>query len=365
MRAQLTALTLLALAAPAVAQSPQDDRPAYLISQMDDGPLKSKLAACAGQPIRQTNFSIAHRGAPLHYPEHSREGYLAAANMAAGIVECDVTFTADLQLVCRHAQDDLHSTTNILDTPLAEKCSSSDDCRTSDLTLDEFLALKATKADAAPGTLMTHADTLALFPSLGVKFTPELKAPKVQMPYKGMTQEAYAQKLIEAYKEAGIPPQQVWPQSFNLADILYWIEAEPTFGAQAVYLDGSFSLPGWSPMDATSWTHSMAELKAMGVNIIAPPLWVLATLEDGKIVPSLYAKEATAAGLQIITWTLERSGPLSSGGGWYYQSITDAITHDGATYQLLDMLAQEIGVTGVFSDWPATTSYYASCMGLP
>jgi glycerophosphoryl diester phosphodiesterase len=38
--------------------------------------------------------------------------------MGAGILECDVTFTRDRELVCRHAQCDLHTTTNILDTPL-------------------------------------------------------------------------------------------------------------------------------------------------------------------------------------------------------------------------------------------------------
>jgi glycerophosphoryl diester phosphodiesterase len=42
--------------------------------------------------------------------------------MGAGIVECDVTFTKDKELVCRHAQNDLHTTTNILATPLAAKC---------------------------------------------------------------------------------------------------------------------------------------------------------------------------------------------------------------------------------------------------
>ncbi len=28
------------------------------------------------------------------------------------------------------------------------------------------------------------------------------------------------------------------PQSFSLDDVLYWIEKEPEFGKQAVYLDG-------------------------------------------------------------------------------------------------------------------------------
>ena len=43
--------------------------------------------------------------------------------MGAGIIECDVTFTKDRELVCRHSQCDLHTTTNILTVPeLAAKC---------------------------------------------------------------------------------------------------------------------------------------------------------------------------------------------------------------------------------------------------
>ena len=34
--------------------------------------------------------------------------------MGAGVLECDVAFTKDRGLVCRHAQCDLHTTTNIL-----------------------------------------------------------------------------------------------------------------------------------------------------------------------------------------------------------------------------------------------------------
>lgn len=100
------------------------------------------------------------------------------------------------------------------------------------------------------------------------------------------------------------------------------------------------------------------------MNFIAPPLFVLLALEDGKIVPSAYAKAARDAGLDIITWTLERSGPLASGGGWYYQSVSPAIDGDGRMLEVLDVLARDVGVKGVFSDWPATTSFYASCMGL-
>lgn len=386
----------LAVAADGIEVGP---RPYFLVDQMKDGALKSKLQACAGEPLKRTLFSIGHRGAALMFPEHTRESYTAAARMGAGIVECDVTFTKDKQLVCRHAQNDLHTTTNILVTPLAAKCTkpftpakgeaaAAAECRTSDITLAEFQTLtgkmdaadkKATTAKAymdgtakwrtdlyaaSAGTLMTHADSIALIKSLGGKFTPELKAPSVDMPYDGFSQEDYAQKMIDDYKAADVPAADVWAQSFNLDDVLYWIRNEPDFGRQAVFLDGRYEDKMFDAMKPETLEPTMAELKKIGVNYIAPPMWMLVTVEDGKIVPSPYAKAAKDAGLKIITWTLERSGPLGNGGGWYHQSIKDATTSDGAAYELLDVLAQDVGIEGIFSDWPATVTYYASCMGL-
>jgi glycerophosphoryl diester phosphodiesterase len=32
--------------------------------------------------------------------------------------------------------------------------------------------------------------------------------------------------------------------------------------------------------------------------------------------------------------------------------------------EAMHVLAQDVGVRGIFSDWPATTTYYANCMGL-
>lgn len=82
------------------------------------------------------------------------------------------------------------------------------------------------------------------------------------------------------------------------------------------------------------------------------------------IIPSEYAENARAAGLDLIAWSLERSGPLANGGGWYYQSVTDAINNDGDMLEVVDVLAQEVGVIGIFSDWPATVTWYANCMGI-
>ncbi|WP_437343161.1 glycerophosphodiester phosphodiesterase family protein [Phycobacter sedimenti] len=378
-------------------------RPAYLIDKLPEGTLKEKLQSCAAQTPKRTDFSIGHRGAPLLFPEHTVESNVAAAQMGAGILECDVTFTKDLELVCRHAQNDLHTTTNILTTGLAATCitpftpatGSTDataECRTSEITLEEFRSLNpkmdsrdktATTPEAYQGgtapwrsTLyvegarsLTHAESITLFRSLGAKFTPELKAPAVKMPFNDFTQADYAQKLVDEYKAAGVPASDVWLQSFDLSDILYWIEHEPEFGTQAVYLDDRYAQEDADegkvdPMDPGTFKPTMQELSDMGVNYIAPPIWMLLTLEDGKIVPSPYAIKAQEAGLKIITWSMERSGPLNSGGGWYFRSVKPAISDASAYYQVLDVLAQDVGVVGVFSDWPATVTYYANCMGL-
>jgi glycerophosphoryl diester phosphodiesterase len=184
------------------------------------------------------------------------------------------------------------------------------------------------------------------------------------MPFEGdYTQADFAQQMIDEYRSAGIHPRRVWAQSFDFDDILYWNQNEPWFARQAVYLDGS--------EDASTSLEQMQQWKADGMKVLAPPMWMLLDVnENGDIVPSQYAKNAKAAGLKLITWTLERSGLLKDNGGYYYQSVNgslgkaDVIDNDGDTFTVLDVLAKQVGVIGVFSDWPATTTFYANCMNL-
>lgn len=79
---------------------------------------------------------------------------------------------------------------------------------------------------------------------------------------------------------------------------------------------------------------------------------------------SEFARQAKANGFGLVTWTVERSYPLSSGGGWYYTGIQDIINNDGDMYRLIDVLYREVGVKGIFSDWPASVTYYANCRGI-
>jgi glycerophosphoryl diester phosphodiesterase len=376
-------------------------RPFFLLKEMEDGSLKRQLQQCSAGPFKRSDFSIGHRGAALQFPEHTKESYEAGARMGAGILECDVTFTKDKQLVCRHAQNDLHTTTNILATPLASTClkpftpavlgpdgqiltPATAECRTSEITLAEFKTLRG-KMDASnpaaqtpaqflggtanfrtdlyagptSGQLMTFAESIELFKKLGVKHTPELKFPEVPMPFDGFTQEMYAQKMIDELKAADVRPRDVFPQSFNKADVLYWIKAEPSFGQQAVFLDDANTVA-----DLPSYAD-LVGYRAEGIRVWAPPTFALLSLDGAnRIVASQWARDARQAGLDIITWTLERSGILADGNnGFYYQTIDQAITREGDLYKVIDVLARDVGVIGIFSDWAAPVTFYANCMG--
>ena len=379
-------------------------RPFYLVDGMDEGRLKDRLTQCKSGPFSRTDFSIGHRGAALQFPEHSDVSYKAGARMGAGIVECDVTFTKDGELVCRHSECDLHTTTNIVATPLNAKCTtpwsgpnSSPQCCTSDLTLDEFESLEA-KMDAsnpsaatAQGYLggtaswrtdlytgrahvVTFKESIALNQANGVKHTPELKGAthqdRIDAIFGG--QEQYAQQFADTMKNAGVKPQDTWPQSFNLEDIFYWID-HTQYGKQAAYLLDYDTTKDdviiQSPYDAMDRTEFLKMLKKRGVKVIAPSIpALLRVTSSGDIVPSPFAKDLKGMGFDIIAWTFERADLRqgASKAGYYYDFDPTgvAIKKDSDMYKALDVLAKDVKILGIFSDWPATVTYYANCMGL-
>jgi len=403
-------------------------RPYYLIEGLKPGELKDRLQKCSEGPFRTSSFSIGHRGAAQQYPEHTKEAYQAGARMGAGIVECDTTFTKDGALVCRHDECDLATTTNIVATPLNAKCTvpwrgpnSSPQCCTSDLTLAEFKSLRGKMDASTPGattpqgflagtpswrtdlntgrgTLMTLAESIALNEHNGVKHTPELKFPvhpdRVRSVFGG--QEQYAQAMIDELRAAHVDPDDVFLQSFNKDDILYWLRHAPEFGKQAVYLD-SIDPTATPPVPGQTFAEMVALYKAGG-RYFAPPFPALLTVSNGKLVASQYARDIKRAGFKIITWTLERSdlrkgadgsvyevlrhpggnhrvevtpgvlgaecGALLSGFYYYFDPAGQVIKTDSDVYIALDVLARDVGIVGIFSDWPATVTYYANCTGL-
>lgn len=372
-------------------------RPFYLIDRMKPGPLKDQLNACREGPFYRSDFSMAHRGAPLQFPEHSVEGYKAAVQMGAGYVECDIVTTANDQLICRHQNDALHRTTDIVRGPFARLCTkpftpatqeayASAMCRTSDVTLEQFLQLGAKMDGAYPfakdatrylrgapnwrtelyardaGTVMSHEGSIALIDALEANFAPELKIPVPGSPEaEGFDSIAMADRVMADYRKAGISPDRVRPQSFSVDVILHWQETAPDYASDAALLIASEE--GFDGDDPTTWTEDFDALKAMGITRLAPSLNMLLSIRDEAIVPSAYAMAATAAGLELVTWTIERSRAIKLG-GYYYAPIEDVLKTEGQVFDIIDVLAKQVGVKAILSDWPATVTYYANCMGL-
>ena len=309
--------------------------------------------------------------------------------------ECGPVFIA-----CRHDECDLHTTTNIVATALNNQCTvpwiapgqvPAPKCCTSNLTLSQFKSLRG-KMDASNpngltaadylggtpswrtdlytgrGTLMTLKESIELNETNGVKHTPELKAgdpARIKATFGG--QEQYAQKMIDELKAAGVNPKDVCAQSFNPDDVVYWIQHEPRFGKQAVYLD-DIDPTANPPVPPLSFQELQLR-KAQGVKIIAPPLPALLSVNaSGEIVPSVYAMMIKSMGFDIITWTFERAdlrrGAATAGFYYYFDPQGVAVKKDSDMYKALDVLAKQVGILGIFSDWPGTVTYYANCMGL-
>ena len=375
----------MALTAQASASSDYSNRFNALVDGLPSGILKNRLSVCSSEPLRVSEFSISHRGAPLGYPEHTQEGYLAAIEMGAGSIECDVVLTKDKQLVCRHSQCDLHRTTNILQTDLSGSCvepfepwklgsQASAKCCASDITLSEFkslcgradnIDLKAGSIDeylkdrstmgtinqVGCGTLLSHQESISLIGKHGRKYIPELKKmDAVSLRTMNLSLEGYADLLLEEYRKIEIEPSKVFLQSFDRRVVDHWLARYPDYASNVVYLDGR----GRNPLFLPS-RRDMDKLFQQGLRYIAPPIPMLLKQNDeGNLRETAYARYANQSGLKLITWTMESR----------LSDIAGFSTQESDRLRVLDALAQRAKVFGVFSDWPATVTRYANCLGL-
>jgi glycerophosphoryl diester phosphodiesterase len=237
------------------------------------------------------------------------------------------------------------------------------------------------------GTTMTLRESIRVNEKNGVKHTPELKESVVDpatgkkriddifsQPTTSTPQQNYAQAFADTLAQEGVRPQDAFPQSFNVEDILYWID-HTRYGRQAVYLidfndaDPINDIIIQPPFDQMDRMAYFKMLKQRGVRIVAPAMPALLAIDaNDRIVPSKLANDLKGLGFDIITWTFERADLRkgASQAGFYYDFDPQgrAIKKDSDMYKALDVLAKDVKILGIFSDWPATVTYYASCMGL-
>jgi glycerophosphoryl diester phosphodiesterase len=56
------------------------------------------------------------------------------------------------------------------------------------------------------------------------------------------------------------------------------------------------------------------------------------------------------------------TGEPHRGDTFYYRTALDALTNDGEILRSIDVLTQDVGIIGLLSDWPATTTFDANCL---
>ena len=152
-----------------------------------------------------------------------------------------------------------------------------------------------------------------------------------------------------------------------MADVLYWIKSEPRFGQQAVYLDDID--PTVNPPLPRLSLAELKQLKRQGVQIIAPPIPALLAVDDATARSCPRSTRRTSGHrLRHHHVVLRARGPAQGRRDrrvlLHVRPDQPGVKKDSDMYKALDVLAARIGVLGVFSDWPATVTYYASCMGL-
>ena len=129
------------------------------------------------------------------------------------------------------------------------------------------------------GTLMSLKDSIALNKEMGVKHTPELKAgnlDRINAIFGSWNN--LAQKMIDELKAQSVDPRDVFAQSFIKDDILYWIQHEPRFGRQAVFLDSID--PTVTPAIPRLTVPELQQLRQQGVRIFAPPMFALLAVDS-------------------------------------------------------------------------------------
>ena len=75
--------------------------------------------------------------------------------------------------------------------------------------------------------------------------------------------------MLDQYKAADVPASQVFAQSFDKNDILYWIENEPAFAVQAVFLDSAEKAADLPDLE------KLIGYRKEGIRIVAPPIFAL------------------------------------------------------------------------------------------
>lgn len=319
---------------------------------------------------------IAHRGASGYRPEHTLEAYRLAIEMGADYIEPDLVATRDGHLVARH-EPDISQTTDVASKPEfadRKRTVMIDGVETTgwftvDFTLAELRSLRAvqprqdrSKEFDGQFLIPTLEEIIALAQSESkargriIGIYPETKHPSWHCAL-GLSLE---EPLLRALDKAGWNKRNapVFIQSFEPGN-LQWLRNRTSVkliqlvggvGSNAdgsVILPPAFEQPGCTTYPIgdlpTNYASSTAfEAIATYADGIGPWKRFLIGEVDGRATsPTRFVELAHAAGLLVHPWTF-RNEPM--------HLLADYAGDPLAEYRAFI----ELGVDGVFSDFPDT-----------
>lgn len=316
------------------------------------------LAACAGNSLpadqaqnldiaEQVTIAkpiiIAHRGASGDRPEHTLEAYALAIEQGADFIEPDLVMTKDGVLIARHDRY-LSTTTNVADRPefadrkriVETPFGTRNDWWAEDFTVYEIKTLRARQP--FPGRSREYDDQFEVptFEEILNLVTTQARAGRIVGIYPETKSPAHheniglamADPLLAEINNAGIRQVgiPVFIQSFE-PDILRELNTKTELPLiQLLSGDPRVKAAGLEPplADIAAYADGIGPNKAL--------LW------SGSGEPSALLTEAKSLGLQVHPWTI-RDDRIGVG----YETVADELS---ALF--------ELGVDGVFTDFPAT-----------
>ena len=169
----------------------------------------------------------------------------------------------------------------------------------------------------------------------------------------------FLQQVLDDYNRTD--PSRVYFQGFEWDDLKYIAQKTP-FNFNTFAIDKNWLALTYTKVQLQKYFKPLVD---HGVTAIAPAISMLLEVDkNNNLVPTLYAKVAKELGLDIVTWTLERSDALSKGGGWYYSTLSKVLKTDSDVLKVLDVLYQDVGIMAVWTDWPSVATFYANCFGI-
>jgi glycerophosphoryl diester phosphodiesterase len=329
------------------------------------------LYAAASQAARSSAkrpIIIGHRGASGHRPEHTLESYTLAIEQGADYIEPDLVATKDGVLIARH-ENEIGSTTDVAEKFPGRKRTVNIDGEpvtgwfTEDFTIAEVRTLRAkerlaSRSQAYNGqfAIPTFEQVVALAKAKSAELGrpigvyPETKHPshftRVGLP---LEERIVAVLNAQSWNSADAP---VFIQSFEVNNLKRLRTLTKVRRIQLVSPDGRPADDSPRRYAEMVTPEGLRDIASYAAGVGANQRLIVPADNAGRLgAPTSLVRDAHAVGLLVHVWTLRNDTPFLASG------------YDGDPIRE-HVQFTELGVDGIFTDFPDTARLAQQRLGL-